>query len=464
MSGYPSPEGLLDGLDPEQRAVATQLVGPLCVLAGAGTGKTRAITHRIAYGVRTGTYNPTSVLALTFTTRAAGELRQRLRALGAPGVQARTFHAAALRQLRFFLPKQFRRPVPRIVEHKARPVAQAAARLGIEVDRAAVRDLAAEIEWSKVRLWTADDYQAQAAGAGRPPVAGLDPAAVARLIRGYEQVLSESDAMDFEDVLLVMAGLMTESPAVARAVRDQYRHLVVDEYQDVSPLQQRLLDLWLGERAELCVVGDPAQTIYSFAGATSAYLTGFQRRYPQAPVVELVRDYRSTPQVVSLANSLLRRGREAGVELVAQAPSGPAVALRSFADDAAEAAAVATRVSELAAEGVAPSAVAVLYRTNGQSEPLENALATAGLPYQVRGGERFFSRPEVRQAMALLRVAAKVESAQAPVVAARDVLSGLGWSDRPPAERGAIRERWESLDALASLVDELGAVEDLPAL
>ncbi|MDR2380351.1 MAG: ATP-dependent DNA helicase UvrD2 [Bifidobacteriaceae bacterium] len=448
-------ERLLEHLDPEQRAAATGLTGPVCVLAGAGTGKTRAITHRIAYGVLTGTYDPSSVLAVTFTSRAAGELRERLRALGAPGVQARTFHSAALRQLRYFLPREFRRPVPRIVEYKARTVAQAAIRLGVEVDRAAVRDLAAEIEWSKVHLWTADDYQKQAAGAGRVPVAGLDPVGVARLIRTYDQVLSESDAMDFEDVLLVTAGLLAESPVAARAVRAQYRHFVVDEYQDVSPLQQRLLDLWLGERRELCVVGDPAQTIYSFAGATSGYLTGFKRRYPDATIVELVRDYRSTPQVVSLANSLLRRSRETGVHLVAQLPSGPAVAFRSFADDAAEAAAITARIRELASEGVPPSSMAVLYRTNGQSEPLENALGLAGVAYQVRGGEKFFARAEVRQALVLLRAAARAESAEPVIDRVHAVLSGIGWSETPPAERGATRERWESLDALAALAAEL---------
>jgi DNA helicase-2/ATP-dependent DNA helicase PcrA len=455
VSEHTGPEALLDGLDPEQRAAATKLLGPVCVLAGAGTGKTRAITHRIAYGVRTGVYNPTSVLAVTFTSRAAGELRQRLRALGAPGVQARTFHAAALRQLRFFLPKEFRRPVPRLVEHKARLVAQAAARLGIEVDRAAVRDLAAEIEWSKVQLWTAEDYQKQAAAAGRGTVAGLEAVGVARLIRVYEQTLAESESMDFEDVLLVMAGLMEESSAVARQVRSQDRHFVVDEYQDVSPLQQRLLDLWLGDRRELCVVGDPAQTIYSFAGATSGYLTGFKRRYPEATQVELIRDYRSTPQVVSLANSLLRRGGEQGVQLVAQVPSGPAVAFRTFADDAAEAAALAERIRELTGQGLAPSQMAVLYRTNGQSEPLENALASAGLPYQVRGGEKFFARAEVRQAMVMLRSQSKVESAETPIDLVRSVLAGMGWTQDAPAERGAVRERWESLDALARLTEEL---------
>ncbi|MDR2113860.1 MAG: ATP-dependent DNA helicase UvrD2, partial [Bifidobacteriaceae bacterium] len=242
---------------------------------------------------------------------------------------------------------------------------------------------------------------------------------------------------------------------VARAIRTQYRHFVVDEYQDVSPLQQRLLDLWLGGRKELCVVGDPAQTIYSFDGATSGYLTGFQRRYPEAKVVQLVRDYRSTPQVVSLANSLLRSGKVTGVQLVAQASPGPAVAFRAFLDDAAEAEAVAARIRDLAGEGVEASEVAVLFRTNGQSEPVENALAAAGIPYQVRGGERFFSRREVRQALALLKSQARVESAEAPLEVIHSVLSGLGWTSQAPGERGAVRERWESLDALAVLAQEL---------
>jgi DNA helicase-2/ATP-dependent DNA helicase PcrA len=464
VSEHLGAESLLEALDPEQRAAAVQVTGPVCVLAGAGTGKTRAITHRIAYGVATGTYNPTSVLAVTFTARAAGELRERLRALGARGVQAMTFHSAALRQLSYFLRTEFNRPVPRIVEHKAPLVKQAAVRLGIEADSASVRDLSAEIEWSKVQLWTAQDYQERAASAGRGPSAGLDHVAVARLIRAYEQVLGESEAMDFEDVLLGMAGLMEESPSVARQVRSQYRHFVVDEYQDVSPLQQRLLDLWLGGRDELCVVGDPAQTIYSFAGASSRYLTGFKRRYPRAEVVELVRDYRSTPQIVSLANSVMRRAGESGVELIAQPPSGPAVAFRSFSDDAAEAAAVAAQAAALVAQGVTPDQMAVLYRINSQSEPIENALTSAGISYQVRGGERFFARREIRQALAGLKAGARVEAPEPVLAQLDDVLGRFGWSPEAPTERGAVRARWESLDALRALARELVAAgaADLP--
>ncbi|MDR3202285.1 MAG: ATP-dependent DNA helicase UvrD2, partial [Bifidobacteriaceae bacterium] len=445
----------------EQREVASTLLGPVCVLAGAGTGKTRAITHRIAYGVRTGTYSPAAVLAVTFTTRAAGEMRERLRALGAPGVQARTFHSAALRQIGYFMPRVLKRQAPRLIEHKGAVVAQAASRLGFEVDRAAVRDLAAEIEWAKVQMWTPEEYQSRAEGCGRGEVAGHGPIAIARLMSLYETVLAEIAAMDFEDVLLVAAGLLAEFGQVADQVRSQYRHFVVDEYQDVSPVQQRLLDLWLGDREELCVVGDPNQTIYSFTGASASHLIDFPKRHPEAPVIRLVRDYRSTPQVVSLANSLLRRSARsaddagAGVELVAQRPPGPAVAFRAYADDVAEATGIARRTARALAQGVPAREVAVLFRTNGQSEPFETALGEAGIAFQVRGGRRFFTRPEVRQAVALLRSAARA-GVDGPVdVQVRDALRAAGWHREPPAARGAARERWESLDALERLTREL---------
>ncbi|MCG2803429.1 MAG: ATP-dependent helicase, partial [Cellulomonas sp.] len=263
-----STDDLLEALDPDQREVARALVGPVCVLAGAGTGKTRAITHRIAYGVRTGVYRPSSVLAVTFTARAAGEMRTRLRALGVAGVQARTFHAAALRQLGYFWPKVVGGAPPRLVEAKAPLIAEAGRRVGVQVDRIAVRDLASEVEWAKVSLVAADDYVAAAQATGRGEVSSADPQAVARLLAAYEDVKTERGVIDFEDVLLLLAAMLVDHCVVADEVRAQYRHFVVDEYQDVSPLQQYLLDQWLGGRHELCVVGDPAQTIYSFAGAS----------------------------------------------------------------------------------------------------------------------------------------------------------------------------------------------------
>ncbi len=460
MSTRTDPDDLLAALDPEQREVATAAPGPLCVLAGAGTGKTRAITHRIAYAALTGLNDPRRVLAVTYTARAAGEMRTRLRQLGVDGVQARTFHAAALRQLGYFWPKVVGGAPPRVLEHKAALIAEAAARLRLQVDRPAVRDLSAEVEWSKVSLVTAAGYPTAALRHGRGQPAGLDPQVLSRLIEVYEQLKTDRGVIDFEDVLLITAGIIEDSAQVAAAVREQYRHFVVDEYQDVSPLQQRLLQAWLGEREDLCVVGDPSQTIYSFAGASPRQLLDFRVHHPEARVVRLVRDYRSSPQVVALANRVLARAPAAmpRLELRAEGPAGPAPTFEVAQDDVEEAAAVARRVQELVRGGLRPSQIAVLYRTNGQSEPLEAALAEAGVAYLVRGGERFFARKEVRDAVLLLRGAAPGASVGQPVgEQVRAVLAGAGWSPQPAQRSGAVRERWESLQALVALTDELAA-------
>lgn len=467
MLAMSDPDAVLEGLDAEQREVATTLAGPVCVLAGAGTGKTRAITHRIAYGVHSGIYVPQHVLAVTFTARAAGELRTRLRSLGVSGVQSRTFHAASLRQLSYFWPQVVGGAPPAIVEHKAGMVADAATRLRLTVDRAAVRDLAAEIEWAKVTLLTPQSYPAAAAKAGRGEPGGFDIQTVARLLEVYEDVKTDRNVIDFEDVLLLTVGVLEEYPHVAATVRGQYRHFVVDEYQDVSALQQRLLELWMGDRDGVCVVGDPSQTIYSFTGASPEHLLEFPRRHPGARVVRLVRDYRSTPQVVHLANALLNRaGSASGVpasarlELIAQRPPGPQPTLTSHEDDVAEAAGAAARVGSLLGEGVRASEIAILYRTNAQSQALEQALADAGIPYLVRGGERFFARKEVRDAVLLLRGAARGSAGGQPLgEETRAVLAVSGWTARPPSGGGAVRERWESLQALASLADQLAAAD-----
>ncbi|GAA1851810.1 ATP-dependent DNA helicase UvrD2 [Myceligenerans crystallogenes] len=463
------PDAILDALDPEQREVALALRGPVCVLAGAGTGKTRAITHRIAYGVRTGVYKPNGVLAVTFTARAAGEMRTRLRELGVEGVQARTFHAAALRQLAYFWPRVVGGAPPRLVEHKAQFVAESARRLGLSVDRVAVRDLSSEIEWAKVSLMTADDYERLAPARGRAAPSGHDHQTMARLITMYEDVKTERDAIDFEDVLLMLGDMLNSHKPIADEVRGQYRHFVVDEYQDVSPLQQFLLDQWLGGREELCVVGDPSQTIYSFTGATPRYLLDFRRRFRDAAEIRLVRDYRSTPQVVGLANDLLRRagrGAAQALELVAQRKPGPPVAYTAYDDDEAEAAGIAARAARLIDRGVPAREIAVLYRTNAQSQVFEAALADAGVGYLVRGGERFFQRKEVRDAIVLIRGAARsADPDRAMPGQIRDVLAAAGWAEEPPAARGAARERWDSMQALVALADDLAAAAgpDSPA-
>lgn len=458
MSGATSPDEILAALDPEQRDVASNPVGPMAVLAGAGTGKTRAITHRIAYGVQSGAFPANRLLAVTFTARAAGEMRTRLRGLGLPTVQARTFHAAALRQLHYFWPKAIGGPPPEVMSHKAPAVAEAGARLRLELDRVVIRDLAAEIEWAKVGMLTPETYRAAAARAGRTP-ADLDLTAMARLFETYEEVKAARGVIDFEDVLLIMTGILTERDDIAREVRGQYRHFVVDEYQDVNLVQQTLLESWLGERDDVCVVGDPSQTIYSFTGASPQHLLGFAGRHPGTRTVRLMRNYRSTPEIVGLANTVLTGGRPRRdiVTLQAQSDSGPAPTLREYTDDPAEAEGVAKEINNLVLQGVPLSQIAVLYRVNAQSEAVEQALSAARIPYLVRGGERFFARQEVRSALVLLRGAMRADDGTTPLgKLVRDVLAAAGWSPERPAG-GAMLERWQSLDALCLLADDLAA-------
>ncbi|MEU8460259.1 ATP-dependent DNA helicase UvrD2 [Streptomyces sp. NPDC029003] len=463
-SGAADADAVLLGLDPEQREVATTLRGPVCVLAGAGTGKTRAITHRIAYGVRSGQLMPASVLAVTFTNRAAGEMRGRLRSLGAGGVQARTFHSAALRQLQYFWPRAVGGEVPRLLERKIQFVAEAGARCRIRLDRGELRDVTGEIEWAKVTQTVPADYPAAALKAGRE--APRDLAETAQIYGVYEQLKRDRGMIDFEDVLLLTVGILQDRHDIAEQIRTQYQHFVVDEYQDVSPLQQRLLDLWLGERDSLCVVGDASQTIYSFTGATPDHLLNFRNRYPQATVVKLVRDYRSTPQVVHLANGLLAqakgRAAEHRLELVSQREPGPAPVYAEYPDEPAEAEGVAGRVRDLIAAGVPAGEIAVLYRINAQSEVYEQALADAGVPYQLRGAERFFERAEVQKAVLALRGAARSGGSNDPLLEdvvelgsqVRAVLSSTGWTAEPPAGSGAVRDQWESLAALVRLAED----------
>jgi len=466
----PPAQDLLAGLDAEQRQAAESLSGPLCILAGAGTGKTRAITHRIAHGVHTGIYNPTSVLALTFTTRAAAEMRTRLRQLGASGVQTRTFHAAALRQLQYFWPQAIGGTLPNLVEHKAPMIAEAARRLRISSDRAMVRDLASEIEWAKVSMHTPESYAKIASTREMPN--GLEPVSMARIFQTYEELKDDRGVIDFEDVLLLTIAILEDNEKVAANVRQQYRHFVVDEYQDVSPLQQRLLDLWLGERNELCVVGDASQTIYSFTGARPDFLLNFGARFPEAKVVKLVRDYRSTPEVVNLANKVLSTRRvESNVpdrnvtwpeplELIAQRDHGVAPEFFECSDDENEAEEVAQRIKKLLSDGQDISEIAILYRTNGQSQAFEQALSAHSIPFVMRGAERFFSRREVKEGMLALRAALSV-AADTPVPQmVRDILSSHGYSATAPSGgTGAVRQRWESLSALVRLADEVVALK-----
>ena len=478
-----SRDELIGDLDDEQREAVLAARGPVCVLAGAGTGKTRTITRRIAQLVAAGHVAPHQVLAVTFTQRAAGEMRARLRALdngvGTGSVQAVTFHAAARRQLSYFWPRVVGDTGWQLLDTKFAVVAQAANRAGLSTSTDDVRDLAGEIEWAKASLISPEAYAAAVAQAGRD--IPFDAAKIATVYAGYESLKARRDGMallDFDDLLLHTAAAIENDDAVAQEFRDRYRCFVVDEYQDVTPLQQRVLDAWLGSRDDLTVVGDANQTIYSFTGATPRYLLDFSRRYPDAAVVRLERDYRSTPQVVSLANRVIAaaRGRMAGskLHLVGQRDPGPNPTFTEHTDEAAEAAAVAKKIKNLIDSGTAASEIAVLYRINAQSEVYEEALTEAGVPFQVRGGEGFFNRQEIRQALLALQRAAErdVDGVGAPPACGglpdivRAILEPLGLTAEPPPGTRA-RERWEALSGLAELVDEEVAQRpslDLPAM
>ncbi|MQA14910.1 MAG: AAA family ATPase [Pseudonocardiaceae bacterium] len=446
-------------LDPEQREAVLAPRGPVCVLAGAGTGKTRTITHRIAHLVRRGHVAAGQVLAVTFTARAAGELRTRLRALGVTGVQARTFHAAALRQLRYFWPQVVGDEPWPVLEHKLRLVGQAAHRAGADTSADTLRDLASEIEWAKGSLVTADGYAAAAAGAHRDTP--LPASQVATVYAGYEELKNRARTLDFDDLLLHTAAALEEHTGVAEEFRERYRCFVVDEYQDVTPAQQRVLDAWVCPRDDLTVVGDANQTIYSFAGAAPRFLLGFTRRFPDAVTVRLQRDYRSTPEVVSMANRVISaaRDRPSGtrLQLVGQQPGGPEPVFAEHDDEPTEARAVADAIADLVAAGVPAGEIAVLFRVNAQSEVYEEALDARGIPFQVRGGERFFRRTEIRAAMRALRAAAASPPDNADLATAvREVLAGQGLSGEAPGGSSA-RARWESLRALSELADDLAA-------
>jgi len=454
----PSPDELLAALDAEQRTVARTLLGPVAVLAGAGTGKTRAITHRIAYGVATGTYAPNHVLALTFTTRAAGELRSRLRSLGAGTVQARTFHAAAMAQLSYFWPDTVGGHAPRIVESKGRMIAHAADTVGLRVDTPTLRDLAGELEWRKVQMLSYDEYEAAAADRVMPR--DTSPRRVLDLMRAYEQLKDDRRQLDFEDVLLATLGMVESEPRVASYVRQQYRFFVVDEYQDVSPVQHDLLRAWLGGRDDLCVVGDASQTIYSFAGASSRYLLGFGSEFPRGSVLRLERNYRSTRQVVHAANALMR-GQPGALDLVAQTTEpGPEPEVLACVHDGDEAQTVARTIASLVADPATPASygdVAVLYRVGAQAAAIESALGRAGIPYRVQGGTRFFDRPEVKLAVHHMRGEAVRQTDDELTRRVGLVLQVSGWTPTPPEGTGAVRDQWDALQAI------MGLAEDAPA-
>jgi DNA helicase-2/ATP-dependent DNA helicase PcrA len=402
---------ILDALNPEQREAATAVRGPVAILAGAGTGKTTTITRRIAHQVASGAFPAEAILAVTFTEKAAGELKARLARLGVRGVEARTFHAAALGQLSRLWTAHTGAPLPGILDAKAPVIASLANALPMPHKFVARRELASEIEWAKNRMVPPERYLG-ALGQRVPPI---PPELMERVYAGYERRKRAMDRLDFEDMLGLAVRLFAEHPEAAETVRSRFAAFTVDEYQDVNPLQQALLDAWLGGRDELCVVGDDYQTIYGFTGASPEHLLGFARRYPQARVVRLEENYRSSPQILEVANRLAPSLGGFEKRLRATRPGGPDPLVHSVASEEAETAFVLEAVRRLHASGTPLEEMAVLVRINARTEPYEEAFAGAGIAYQVRDGA-FLRRPGPRGVLARLRggggdVAAAVERA-----------------------------------------------------
>ena len=426
----------LSGLNAEQRRAAEAVRGPVCILAGAGSGKTTTITRRIAHQVASGAFDATEIMAVTFTDKAGGELRERLAALGVTRVRAGTFHSAALRQLGHFAPGE----LGRILPSKALLLRQIGNRLPGAFKFRPAADLATEIEWAKNRRVAVGEYL-DAAAAREPPI----PAdLMVRVYRDYERRKEAEGLLDFEDLLERAVRLFERDAHAAAAFRAQYRAFTVDEYQDVNLLQQTLLDLWLGDRDDLCVVGDDYQSIYAFTGAGPEHLLGMPKRFPHATVVRLEHNYRSTPQVLALANRLVPRLGGASKVLLATCPDGSEPVVRRFASPAEEGAAI---VAAIRAADAPLEELAILCRTNARLTDFEELLHDASLPFQ---GSSLLERDAARRLLRRLERGAGVDAAAAVRAAALDA----GWLVRLPdrlGERELVRQT--DLARLVSLAD-----------
>jgi DNA helicase II / ATP-dependent DNA helicase PcrA len=414
-------ERIFEGLNPEQRRAVEAVHGPVCILAGAGSGKTTTITRRIANQVAGGAFRADQILAVTFTDKAAAEMRGRLEALGAAGVTARTFHSAALAQLH----RLGGGPPGKIVASKALPLRHIGNTLPRPYRFRPAGDLATEVEWAKNRRLTPSTYLASL-GEHAPPI---PPDLMARVFREYERRKTESGFVDFEDLLEHAIRLFDDDPHAVAAVRERFRAFTVDEYQDVNLLQQTLLERWLGASAELCAVGDDYQSIYAFTGATPEYLLGMPDLFPGATVVRLEANYRSTPQVLELANRIVPRLGGAEKVLRATFADGPKPDLRSFATRDEECAFVVERIRALRKGGLPLEEIAVLCRTNARLADFEEPFHDAEIPFQ---GAALLGREAARR---LLRELRKHEY-KAVAAAVRGLAEDAGWLEHPPEKLG----------------------------
>lgn len=441
-----SESSILAALDQDQLEAVNSLTGPTCIIAGAGSGKTRTITHRIALGIARGVFTPNRVLALTYTNRAAAELRNRLRTLGAGGVTVRTFHSAALAQLQYFWPQLTSQRPPRVLPSKYKLLSEVVAELKLQLDEATIKEIAAEVEWRKYSLIDLEKYSDL-----ERTVTGISSGVLNQILKQYEAQKLAKKLIDWEDVLLLCLGMLESEPRVLSHVQSQYRFFTVDEYQDISPLQQALLEVWLGDRSEICVVGDPRQTIYSFAGAASKFLTDFENKYPTSSVISLLKNYRSSPEILAVANRVLE---DEPLQAV-QSQKGE-VKLSEHSSDQSEVEEVVNQILSQIAAGKSARDIAVLTRMNYQLEPFEAALKDHGIPALLRGSGRFFQSPEVMQASSAIRALALKSDREPLFIEISNILSGMGWSSRPSND-----EKWQSLNWFVEVLEELGEAAEL---
>jgi DNA helicase II / ATP-dependent DNA helicase PcrA len=452
----PDAAALLAGLDDHQREAAMSVSGPLLIVAPAGSGKTRTIVHRIAYGIQVGAFEAEHTMAISFTNRAAGELRHRLQALGAHKVTARTFHAAALRQLRFFWPSTEDRPLPTLRTDRAVVLSEIASLPVFDLDSSSIKQVVTLIESAKAQAFGPEGIQEFILGQRLLPDVTIGPHIVGEIYSSYEDANVAANTMDFDDVIARLVGIFDAQPATAAAVQRQYRHLTVDEFQDTTVMQRALLTAWTGPARDVCAVGDPHQSIYGFAGASADAMQWFGRTYSGCETVRLDTCYRSTPQIIRFGariraalddRTTVRSVRDAGAEVSV---------LPAFADEITEIRRIAAAISDLVRDGAEPSHIAVLSRISAQGALMEEALANLGLPGITAAPAGYFSRPLVRKAITLLRGASHdPRASEVPLAdSVADVLSTMGWEPVLPALTGSKRQDWLYLQALVRCAED----------
>ncbi|HEY4094818.1 MAG TPA: UvrD-helicase domain-containing protein [Baekduia sp.] len=391
---------LLEGLNEPQRAAVIAGDGPLLILAGAGSGKTRVLTHRVAYLVHTGRARAGEILAITFTNKAASEMRDRVGLLLGHSTRAMwvmTFHSACARILRAEAERlgYTRQFTIYDASDSRRLVKRCLDQLDVDPKRFTPGSVAHQISDAKNKLRSAEDY-AQMVG-------GYFEQTVAEAYKLYETELVRMNAMDFDDLLFRMVNVLELFPEVRARYSATFRHVLVDEYQDTNHAQYKLLQLIAGEHKNLAVVGDDAQSVYSFRGADIRNILDFQDDFPEANVIKLEQNYRSTQTILSASNALIAHNRaQMHKTLWTDQGEGDPVVIRELEDEHAEARYVLGEVQRLVDEGVSLAEIAVFYRTNAQSRVMEDALVRAEVPYQVIGGTKFYERMEVKDTMAYL--------------------------------------------------------------